>query len=81
MIKSKLGRKGCLFVYTSITLFIRGSQDRNSSRAGTWRQELRPWKEYCLLVCSLWLDQFAFLEHSAPLTQASTTSNGLGPPT
>ena len=32
--------------YTSISLFIiKGSQDRNSSRAGTWRQELmqRPW--------------------------------------
>jgi hypothetical protein len=52
-----------------------GSQDRNSHRAGTSRQELmqRPWKSagffvclfvclfVCFLACSLWLAQPAFL--------------------
>jgi hypothetical protein len=43
-----LGRNG----YASTSQFIiKGSQDRNSSRAGTWRQEprVRPWRDvaYC----------------------------------
>ena len=38
--QSNLGRKG-LLAYTSTVLFIiEGSQDRNSDRAGSWRQEL-----------------------------------------
>ena len=44
--KAHWGGKG-LFSYISRSLSIGGeSQDRNSSRAGTWRQELmqRPWR-------------------------------------
>jgi hypothetical protein len=39
--KSNLRRKGAFGLYFHISLFsIGGSQDENSSRAGTWRQEL-----------------------------------------
>jgi hypothetical protein len=44
----QVGEEGVYSVYTSISLFIiEGSQDRNSSRAGTWRQELmqRSWRD------------------------------------
>jgi hypothetical protein len=47
--------------YTSTLLFItKGSQDRNSHRAGTWRQELiqRPWRD---VTCFLCLAQLALL--------------------
>jgi hypothetical protein len=42
-----LGRKGFIQVTLPTLLFSEGSQDRNSHRAGTWRQELmqRPWKD------------------------------------
>jgi hypothetical protein len=55
-------------------LFIsKGSQDRNSHQAGTWRQELmqRPWGVY-LLACFPWLAQ---------LIEPRTTSPGVAPPT
>jgi hypothetical protein len=44
--------------YTFIPLFIlKGNQDRNSNRAGTWRKELmqRLWRgtDYSLASCSL----------------------------
>ena len=41
-----LGKKGFFSAYTSTSQFIiKGSQDRISSRTGTWKQELmqRPW--------------------------------------
>jgi hypothetical protein len=38
--KSKLGEEWVSVAYTSTSLFIiKRSQDRNSHRAGTWRQE------------------------------------------
>jgi hypothetical protein len=41
MIKSKLGRKGFIKHILPGQSIIKGSQDRNSNRARTWRQELR----------------------------------------
>jgi hypothetical protein len=39
--KKQVGEKGVYSAYTSTWLFItKGGQDRNSHRAGTWRQEL-----------------------------------------
>ena len=39
--KKQVGEERVYSSYTSILLFInKGSQDRNSIRAGTWRQEL-----------------------------------------
>ena len=47
MTKKQVGEERVYSAYTSMLLFItKGSQDRNSHRAGTWRQELmqRSWK-------------------------------------
>ena len=49
--------------YTSTSLFIiKGSQDRNSSRADTWRQKLmqRPQRDAAYSHTSPWLAQPAF---------------------
>jgi hypothetical protein len=56
------------FHYCSLFI-IKGSQDRNSHRAGTWRQELmqKPWY-CCLLTCYQWLSQ----------PRGDPTHNGLG---
>jgi hypothetical protein len=56
MTKSKLGRKGLHFHFVAIT---EGSQGRNPSRAGTWRQELmqRPWKR-----ATYWLAHIGFID-------------------
>jgi hypothetical protein len=41
MTEKQVGEERVNSAYTSILLFIiEGSQDRNSNRAGTWRQEL-----------------------------------------
>jgi hypothetical protein len=53
MTKKQVGEERVYSAYTCILLFItKGSQDRNSPRAETWRQELmeRPWRDatYCL---------------------------------
>jgi hypothetical protein len=73
-----VGRKG--LAYTSISLFIiKGTQVRNSNRAGTWRQELMqsPW-----MNAAYWLAQPAFLieprttsPRIAPLTINDTLSH------
>ena len=45
--QKQAGEESVYSAYTSTALFItEGSQDRNSSRVGTWRQELmqRPWR-------------------------------------
>jgi hypothetical protein len=59
-----------------------GSQDRNSHRAGTWRQELmyRPWR-----VATYWLASpglFSLLSYRTQDHQPrdGNTYNGLGPP-
>jgi hypothetical protein len=47
MTKKQVGEEMVYSAYTSTLLFItKGSQDWNSHRAGTWRQELmqRPWR-------------------------------------
>jgi hypothetical protein len=47
MTKKQVGEERTYSAYTSTLLFItKGSQDRNSHKAGTWRQELmqRPWR-------------------------------------
>jgi hypothetical protein len=54
--KASWGGKGLFGLHCQI---IGRSQDRNSSRAGTWRQE--PWKE-----TDYWLAQSAFLEMLGP---------------
>jgi hypothetical protein len=48
MTKKQVGEERVNSAYTSMLLFItKGSQDRNSHRTGTWRQELmqRLWRD------------------------------------
>ena len=57
MTKKQVGEERVYSAYTSTLLFItKESQDRNSHRAGTWRQNQRPWRDV-----SYWLAQLAFL--------------------
>ena len=74
MTKKQVGEEKVYLAYTSTLLFItEGSQDRNSNRAGTWRQELMegPCRGTCFLACSPWPAQ------SALLTEPRTTSPGM----
>lgn len=58
---------------------IQGSQDRNPSRVGTWRQKCRSHGEHCLLACFLELPQPAFLQHQRPQPRGSTAHCALSP--
>ena len=79
MTKKQVGEERVYSAYTSISLLIiEGSQDRNSNRAGSWRQELmqRPWKDaaywivpYACSVCFL-----AVLRATSPRTAPPTMS-------
>jgi hypothetical protein len=54
MTKKKIGKERVYSVYTSTLLLIRkGSQDRNSHRVGTWRQEAEAIEKCCLLASFL----------------------------
>ena len=71
------------FIWLVLSLFIiEGSQDRNSNRAGTWRQELmqRPWSS-----AAHWLAPHGLIRLLSYRTQDhqirdGTTHHGLGPP-
>ena len=76
MTKKQVGEERVYLTYTCTSLFIiQRSQDRNSNRAGTWRQASmqRLWKgtSYCLVP-------HGFL--SCFLIEATTTSPGMAPP-
>jgi hypothetical protein len=65
----------------------RNSSPSKSVRAGTQagrepggRSWCRDRGVCCLLACSLWLAQPAFLQNSGPQPRDDTTHNGLGPP-
>jgi hypothetical protein len=77
MTKKQVGEDGVYSAYTSTLLFItKGSQDWNSSRSGSRRQELiqRPWRVLLTgllpLACSICF-----------LIEPRTTSPGMAPPT
>jgi hypothetical protein len=74
--KKQVGEETVYSAYTSTLLFItKGSQDWNSHRAGTWRQELmqRPWKDI-----SYW---HASACSACSLIEPKTTSPGMAPST
>ena len=68
-------------VYFTLAFTIKSSQDRNSSRAGIWRQELmqRPWR--VLLTGLLHMACFSLLSYRAQNHQPrdGPTHNGLAP--
>jgi hypothetical protein len=75
--QKQVGRKGfILLLFPHALPFItKGSQDRNSSRAGIWRQELmqRPWRGAAYWLSSRDLVCF--------LIEPMTTSSGMALPT
>jgi hypothetical protein len=82
--KKQVGEERVYSAYTSTLLFITiESQDSNSHRAGTWRQELmqRPWRDV-----TYWLASSVLLNLLSSRTQDyqprdGTTHNGMGLPT
>ena len=69
--------------YTSTLLFItKGSQDRNSSRAGTWRQKLiqRPWRGAAYWIASPGLLSLLSYRTQDYQPRDGATHNGLDPP-
>jgi hypothetical protein len=81
--KKQVGEERVYSAYTSTLLFIsKGSPDRNSHRAGTWRQELmqRPWRD-----AAYWLASPGLLSLLSDRTQDyqpgdGTTHNGFSHP-
>jgi hypothetical protein len=75
--QSNLEGKWVYLAYTSISLFIiKESQDKNSNREGTWRQELmqRPWRGA----------PYELVLHGCPacfLIEPRTTRPEMAPPT
>ena len=77
MTKKQVGEERVYVAYTSALLFItEGSQDRNSNRAGTWRQELmqRSWRN-----AAYWLAHHDLLKLLYYRTRASAQK--MTPPT
>jgi hypothetical protein len=76
-----MGRKGLLWLFSILLFTIEGNQNRNSNRAGTWRQELmyKPWRgvAYWLAI----LDLFSLFSYKTQDDQPrnGTTFHGLGP--
>ena len=78
MTKKQTVEKMVYLAHTSIVtvLIIEGSQDRNSHRAGTWKQEQmqRPWR-----AAAYWLALHGF--SACLLREPRTTNPGMAPPT
>jgi hypothetical protein len=79
MTKKQVGEERVYSAYTSTLLFItNGSQEWNSHRVGTWRQELmqRPWKNVTYWLASPGL--LSLLSHRTQDYQPrdGTTHNG-----
>jgi hypothetical protein len=49
MTKSKQGGRVNLAYTSTLIVIARGSQDRNSNKAGTWRQELMQNASFCAI--------------------------------
>jgi hypothetical protein len=83
MTKKQVGRKRVYAAYISTLLFItKGSQDWNSSRTGTWRQELaqRPWR---VLLSDLFYkaSSVCFLREPRPSSPEAAPPTWSGPST
>jgi hypothetical protein len=79
----KVGEERVYLAYMSTALFIpEGSQDRNSSRAGTWRQELmqRSWRDAAHWLASRGLFSLLSNRIQEHKPKDGPIHNGLGPP-
>jgi hypothetical protein len=83
MTKKQVGEETVYLAYTSTWYSItEGSQERNSNRIGTWRQELM---QRSCKVAAYWLVSRGLLNLISSRTldhkpRDGTTHNGLGPP-
>jgi hypothetical protein len=75
----KQGGKGLVGLLSHIK---EGSQDRNSNRAGTWRQELmqKPWRDAAFLLLMPCSAGFLIEPRTTRPGKEGTTHNELGPP-
>jgi len=80
--KKQVGEERVYSAYTSTLLFNKGSQDRNSHRAGSRRQELmqRPWRDVTHWLASPGLLSLLSYRTQDHQPRDVTTHNGLGPP-
>jgi hypothetical protein len=79
MTKKQVGEERVYSAYTSTLLFItKGSQGRNSHRAGTWRQELmqRPWRDVLYWLASPGLLSLLSYRTQDHQPRDGTTHNG-----
>jgi hypothetical protein len=82
MTKKQVVEERIYLVYVSTLLFItKGSQDRNSHRAGTWRQELmqRPWREVTYWLASLACSACSLIEPKTKSTRMAPPTRGPPP--
>ena len=82
MTKKQVVEERVYSAYTSTLLFItKGSQDRNSHRAGTWRQELmqRPWRDVPYWLASPGLLSLLSYRTQDYQPRDDTTHNGSSP--
>jgi hypothetical protein len=83
MTKKQVGEERIYSAYTSTLLFItKGSQDRITHRAGTWRQELmqRPWRDVPYWLASPGLLSLLSYRTQGCQPRDGTTHNELGSP-
>ena len=83
MTKEQVGEEPVYFTYISKALFIiEESQDRNSTWAGTWRQELteKPWRGAAYWLASSGLLSPLSYRTQDRQTRDSMTHSGLAPP-
>jgi hypothetical protein len=82
MTKKQVGEERVYLAYTSTWLFItKGSQEWNSHRARTWRQELmqKPWRGATCWIASPGLLSLLSYRTQDHQPRDGTTYNGLGP--
>jgi hypothetical protein len=80
MAKKQVAEERVYSAFTSRSLFItKGRQDRNSNRAGTWRQELMqtPWRDAAYWLASRGLHHVAC--SACFFIEPRTTCPGMGP--
>ena len=80
--KKPVGEERVYSAYTSTLLFItKGSQDRNSLRVRTWRQELmqRPWRDVTYWLASPGLFSLLYYRTQDYQPRDGTTHHGLSP--
>lgn len=82
MTKATWRGKALLKLCLLVTVTIEGSQDGNSNRAGTWKQELtqRSWRGAAYRLAPHGLLSLLSYSTQSRLTRGGATRNGLGPP-